>query len=86
MSKVTLEQILQYLQSEDESLLIQVVTSGHDWDDAYEVTADCDLLKPFYDYIVTDLRGDLSYMDGEPIIKVGIEKNNVVRLDERKVS
>lgn len=80
MERVTLEQILQYLKNDEEREIIQIVTENNDWDDAYEVTADCELLKPFYDYTVTDLRSDLSYMDGEPVIKVGIEKNNIIRL------
>ena len=90
MGKITLAQILQYLTFDDDRGLIQIVMSDHDWDDAYEVTADCELLEPFFDYIVTDMSCELSYMDGNPVIRVGIEKGdqyeeagNVIRLDDR---
>lgn len=90
MGKVTLKQILQYLVFGEDRGLIQVVTKERDWDDAYELTADCELLEPFFDYIVTDMSCELSYMDGNPVIRVGIEKGdqyeeagNVIRLDDR---
>ena len=90
MKKVTLSQILQYLVIGEDRGLIQIVTKEHDWDDAYELTADCELLKPFYGYTVTDMSCEQSYMDGNPVIRVGIEKGdqyeeagNVIRLDDR---
>lgn len=77
MSKVTLGQILQYLNIEEGCGLIQIVMNDHDWDDAHEVSVDCELLEPFYGYIVTDLSSELSYMDGTPLIRVGIERDNI---------
>ena len=82
MNKVTLEQILQYLNIESGCGNIQIVMNDHDWDDAHEVSVDCELLEPFYNWIVTDMSSELSYMDGTPLIRVGIEKNNIVQLKE----
>ena len=82
MNKVTLKQILQYLNVESGCGLIQIVMNDHDWDDAHEVSVDCELLEPFYDWIVTDMSSELSYMDGTPLIRVGIEKNNIIHLKE----
>ena len=82
MNKVTLEQILQYLNIESGCGNIQIVMNDHDWDDAHEVSVDCELLEPFYNWIVTDMSSELSYMDGTPLIRVGIEKNNIIQLKE----
>ena len=82
MKKITLEQIIQYLTCDGERGLIQIVTDDHDWDDPYELTADCEFLEPFYDYIVTDLRIEAAYADAEPVIRVGIEKNNITYLSD----
>ena len=82
MNKVTLEQILQYLNIESGCGNIQIVMNDHDWDDAHEVSVDCELLEPFYNWIVTDMSSELSYMDGTPLIRVGSEKNNIVQLKE----
>ena len=82
MNKVTLQQILQYLNVESGCGNIQIVMNDHDWDDAHEVSVDCELLEPFYNWIVTDMSSDLSYMDASPLIRVGIEKNNIVQLKE----
>lgn len=83
MSKVTLAEILQYLNIEKGCGMIQIVMNDHDWDDAHEVSVDCELLEPFYGYIVTDLSSELSFVDGTPLIRVGIEKNNIIPI--RKV-
>lgn len=77
MERIKLWQILQYLTMADRTELIQIVTNDNDWDDAHELSADCELLEPFYDYLVTDMSFELSYMSGEPVIRVGIEKNNI---------
>ena len=82
MKKVTLGQILQYMNIEEGCGMIQIVMNDHDWDDAHEVSVDCELLEPFYDWIVSDMSSELSYMDGTPLIRVGIEKNNIVQLKE----
>ena len=82
MKKVTFGQILQYLTFDDDRGLVQIVMPDHDWDDAYELTADCELLEPFYDYIVTDMRGEIAFADGEPVIRVGIEKDNIIELSD----
>lgn len=86
MKKVTLGQILQYLNVESGCGNIQIVMNDHDWDDAHEVSVDCELLEPFYNWIVTDMSSDLSYMDASPLIRVGIEKNNIVQLKEGEES
>lgn len=83
MSKVTLAEILQYLNIEKGCGMIQIVMNDHDWDDAHEVSVDCELLEPFYGYIVTDLSSELSFVDGTPLIRVGIEKSNIIPI--RKV-
>lgn len=77
MNIITLNQILQYL-NKDEGEYIQIVTGSCDWDDPYEIESNCELLVPFYDYLVTDIRPDLSYMTGNPIFRVAIEKNNII--------
>ena len=77
MNKVTLQQILQYLNVESGCGNIQIVMNDHDWDDAHEVSVDCELLEPFYNWIVTDMSSDLSYMDASPLIRVGIEKTTL---------
>ena len=82
MNKVTLQQILQYLNVESGCGNIQIVMNDHDWDDAHEVSVDCELLEPFYNWIVTDMSSELSYMDASPLIRVGIEKNNIIQLKE----
>lgn len=82
MKKVTLGQILQYMNIEEGCGMIQIVMNDHDWDDAHEVSVDCELLEPFYDWIVSDMSSELSYMDASPLIRVGIEKNNIVQLKE----
>lgn len=82
MKKVTLGQILQYMHIEEGCGMIQIVMNDHDWDDAHEVSVDCELLEPFYDWIVSDMSSELSYMDASPLIRVGIEKNNIVQLKE----
>ena len=83
MRKVTLVEILQYLNVEKGCGMIQIVMNDHDWDDAHEVSVDCELLEPFKDYIVTDMSSELSFLEGTPLIRVGIEKNNIIPI--RKV-
>lgn len=78
MEKVTLGQILQYLDIEKGCGLIQIVVDDHDWDDAHEVSVDCELLEPFFDYIVSDLSIESSYMYGDPLLRVGIERKRKV--------
>ena len=78
MEKVTLGQILQYLDIEKGCGLIQIVVDNHDWDDAHEVSVDCELLEPFFDCIVSDLSIESSYMYGDPLLRVGIERKRKV--------
>ena len=80
MKNITLVQLLNLLNANESRELIQIVTNGHDWDDPYELVADCDLLEPFYNYAVTDLSVEMAYLDGDPVIRVGIEKNNIIPL------
>jgi len=77
MERVKLGQIIQYLTMDDRREMIQIVTQDNDWDDAHELSADCELLEPFYDYVVTDMSFESSFMSGEPIIRVGIGKDNI---------
>lgn len=74
MRNITLEELLQYY--DDETDLIQIVLTGHDWDDAYELMVSSELLKPFVRYIVTDMRCEESYMNKTPVLRVGIEKGD----------
>ena len=80
MSKITLGQILQFLNKDNEGGLIQIVTDSREWDDPTEIEVDCELLEPFYGYIVTDIRPELSFLEEEPIIRVGIEKDNIIQM------
>ena len=80
MKNITLGQILNLLNANEGRELIQIVTNGHDWDDPYEMVADCDLLEPFYNYAVTDLSVEMAYLDGAPVLRVGIEKDNIIQL------
>ncbi len=73
MKKLVLAELLQYF---DEDELIQIVTDGHDWEDAYELCVDSDLLKPFRGYIVLAMRSEESYRDKSPVLRVLIEKGD----------
>ena len=83
MDKVTLAQILQYLNVEHGCGMIQIVMSDHDWDDADEISAGSELLEPFYEYCVSNMGCELSFYNGDPVIRVQIEVDNVSTL--RKV-
>lgn len=73
MKKLLLEDLLQYFDGDE---LIQIVTNGHDWDEAYELYKGSDLVKPFRGYIVLDMRCEESYRDKSPVLRVLIEKGD----------
>ena len=66
---ITLGQLLQYLNSEDE--IIQIC-DGFDWDNYSEVRAESYLLEPYLDWYVIDL-GAID----KDIIRVTIRKEKV---------
>ena len=71
MNKVTLGQILQYL--DQETGIIQIVDGG-EWDIYQEMEVNSDLLKPVKDYLVIALRCEVSNDECLPVIRVQIEK------------
>jgi len=83
MRKVTLAEILQYLNVEKECGTIQIVMNDHDWDDADEVSAGSELLEPFYEYCISNMGCELSFLNGDPVMRVQIEVDNISTL--RKV-
>ena len=74
MKKITLSQLLQYL---DKETTIQIVLYGEDWNAAEELDASSSLLKPFYDYTVTDIGCEMSYISDSPVIRVSVRKDIV---------
>ena len=71
---VLLDEILQYYDMCDDPVdTIQIVTADRDWDDADEVKVDSDLLSPFYQWEVTAMRCEMSFMDDRPVLRVLIE-------------
>ena len=71
---ITLRELLQYFSDES---FIQVVMYGHDWEETVEFVASSEFLKPFYDYLITDMGCEESCIDGNPVIRVSIKKNGV---------
>ena len=53
---------------------IQIVTPDHDWNDADEVNVNSDLLSPFLEWEITDLRCEYSFIDRTPILRVLIQQ------------
>ena len=81
--KVTLEQITQYYDEESNDQ-IQIVLGNAEWDDAYELPVNSELLKPFLNYIVTDMRCEESYLNKKPVLRVALEKGeNHDRLEKK---
>lgn len=68
---ITLRELLQYFSDES---FIQVVMYGHDWDETEEFVASSEFLKPFYDYLITDMGCEESCIDCEPVIRVSIKQ------------
>ena len=84
MKKITLAQLLQYYDMDEDAVeLIQIVIGNHDWEDAHELYADSELLKPFYEYTVTALRCEESYDEGRPVLRVAIEKGEINHENEQ---
>ena len=74
MQQITLRQLIQYYDREDEPAdRLQIVTD-QEWDSADELAADSALLVPFLDWTVADLRCEKSFSGGEPVIRVSIRK------------
>lgn len=73
MDKITLAQLLQYFEMEDEPVeKIQIVSAGQEWDYADELYGNSELLHPFRNCIITDISCEESYDHKNPIIRVGI--------------
>ena len=87
MDKITLGQLLQYYDMQrDVRELVQVVFNGQEWDDAEELYADSEFLKPLYGYTVIALRCEQSYELCLPVLRVMIEKGekeNGYRLEKK---
>ena len=74
MDKIRLWQLLQYYDmNESPGNRIQVVSLDHEWGDADELFVDSEILEPFYDYIVADLRCEKSFIDGSPVLRVSLK-------------
>ena len=71
MRKITFGELLQYFDPYDR---IQLMTYGHDWEEAVEVRVGDHLLAPFNDYLVTDMGYEESYKDKSPILRVSVKK------------
>lgn len=71
--KIQLADLIQYYDQEDDK--IQIVFSGHEWDDSYEMFVNSELLKPYTGYTITDMRIERS-CTGDPVIRVAIKKGD----------
>lgn len=70
MKKITLAQLLQYLESDRN---IQIVLSNKAWDDAEEIRAGSELLQPYWDCEVEDIGGEESFQDkGEFVLRISV--------------
>ena len=83
---MNLAKVLLYYDMEQEPMdRIQVVTGGRDWDDADELLVDSELLIPFLSWEVTEMRGEHSFIDGSPVIRVAIEqRSNANTMEKRR--
>lgn len=81
--KIRLKDLIQYYDMDGEYAdSIQIVMEGCDWDEAYELMVDSDLLKPYMEYVVTDMRIEESCRR-VPVLRVGIKKGeNYDRLEK----
>lgn len=73
MDKITLNQLLQYFDTDANR--IQIVPRDHYWDSADELSMDSELLEPFKDWLITYISYELAFSDGKPIVRVSIEPN-----------
>lgn len=74
MDKITLEQLLQYFEMEDDPVdKVQIVTENQEWDYADELYGNSELLKPFRNWIITDIRCEESYESKKPILRIVIQ-------------
>lgn len=76
MKKITLGQLLQYADPQTEPEIdIQIVAPEDNWDCAVQLWVGSSLLKPFMDYIVTEIGYEENYFTKDPLIRVAIKKN-----------
>ena len=74
MKKITLEQLLQYFDAqEDPQNYIQIVCPNDSWECATEVWVGSDLLTPFMKYYVQEIGYEESYYEKKPLIRVSID-------------
>ena len=79
MLKITLGQLLQYYDADEEPAeRIQIVTGSQDWDCADEIAVNSDLLASFANWVITDMRCETDH-DGKPIIRVAIDRSQQVK-------
>lgn len=77
MKRIKLGQLIQYFDCESEPAdKIQVATENQDWDDAAELDADSDLLRPFMDFYVESMGLEDSADGKKTVIRVSICKDN----------
>ena len=72
MCKITLAQLLQYYDMEDDPVdRIQIVMPDQDWDDAADLPVDSELLIAVSNFTVVDMQC-LYTSDNKPVIRVGL--------------
>lgn len=76
--------LLYYDWKQDPIDRIQIVTGDHDWDEADEINVDSELLTPFYDWEITDMRCELSFIDKSPVLRALIEPVKDATPDRKK--
>ena len=77
MERITLGQLLQYFDCESEPVdKIQVATEKQEWDDAAELAADSELLRPFMGFYVESMGLEDSLTGRKTVIRVSICKDN----------
>ena len=83
--KMILASLLLYYDWKQEPIdRIQIVTPDHDWNDADEVKVNSDLLSPFLEWEITDLRCEYSFIDRTPILRVLIQQTEQTEAITRK--
>lgn len=74
MELIRLSQLIQYYDSQGDPIdRIQIVSGEHELEDADEMTIDSEFLKPFMNWIVTELMCVMSYRDQMPVLRVAIK-------------
>ena len=67
---------MQYFDMEDDPVdKIQIVATNQEWDYADELYGNSELLQPFWNWVITDIRCEESYENKRPILRIIIQPN-----------